>query len=527
MSRFAANIFAGLERAGTGIYRRLAGFTTAPALRNGATSGNVIGSRLQTQAYDVREQMLAGTVYAKYGGYHNDILKALGKPCDYVNSEGETVYQPPITPYYNPVPAIVGCYANALGGRLGEELKLEQPNGDPLDDAVADAIARIWRWSNLDTKLEELTTLAANQGTAGIRIVAEDGDSPRVYLQFDKPSRIKDAEEDTRGNLVNVLLTYQTYYSEQLGIDPQEYAVKELIGKDAHSVLVGNTQQLEPDQLENALGVCPYVLMRHTRRTDDFFGRHAYEGSENAIHGINWALSQLDEAAARAISETIFMTGAGDRPDSLQLGRFTAIYVKLAQGVPQPGLEHIVPQLAIGEMGESIARNVEFLWVRQPELILNSLKILSGTSGETMAHARFSVEAAVMRARRSYEDALIRAIQIGLSAGIMLGLWDLGTGTGTREAADRAYDDGQGPEAFRFADRPALPETPQQQLVKAQASVAEQQAKATLAKSLSGVSGRERLRVQGYSDDDIEQMEEEIAEQDTLPEDEDDEEEVE
>jgi hypothetical protein len=129
------------------------------------------------------------------------------------------------------------------------------------------------------------------------------------------------------------------------------------------------------------------------------------------------------------------------------------------------------------------------------------------------------VEAAVLRARRTYESSVISALQIALSSGVLLGLWDLGTGKGTADAADRAYDDGQGVEAFRFADRPAIAPTPQQQLVTAQASVADKQAKATLAKTAVVVSDRERLRLAGYSDADIEVIESEKAEQDTLAED--------
>jgi hypothetical protein len=515
VSRLLSNFGNGLGRTAQGIYARLfAGYTTSPAARDvggGGASGRE--SRLSKEAYRVRDLMLDGTVYAPRrgtagGGYLWDIQRALGKPCD--------ADAPPILPYYNPVPAVVGCYQNAVGGRLGEELKVEDPNGDPLKRAVEDAIRRVWRWSNLDASLEELTTLVANQGTAGIRVVSEGGPDPRVYLRFDHPGAIADAEEDARGNLVNVLLRYQTYFQENLGDPYTPVEVEELIGKQRHSQLIGGVQQLEADQQRNALGVCPYVVIRHARRTGEFFGRHAYDGSEMPIHGINWGLSQVDEATARAINETVFMAGAGDAPDEMQLGRLTAMYVKLSNGVPAPEMKYIVPQLAIGETGESIVRNVELLYTRQPELILNALKLLSGTSGETLAQVLKPVEAAVLRARRMYESAIVSAVQIALSAGVLLGLWDLGTGTGTADAADRAYDGGQGPEAFRFADRPALPPTPQQMLTTAQASVADKQAKATLAKSAVAVSDRERLRLAGYTDAEIEQIESEKADQDVL-----------
>lgn len=513
MSRLLSNFGNGIVRVGQGIYQRLIGnYATAPVMPNARGMG-ASSSRLVSDAYTVRDRMLEGSIYASRnsGGYLWEIQRVLGKPCD-----GDA---PPIMPYYNPVPAIVGAYQNALGGRLGEELKAETPDGEPLPTAVDDAVSRIWRWSNLDAKLEELTTLVANQGTAGIRIVGEGlGNKGRVYFQFEHPSTIADAEEDARGNLVNVLLRYQIYYSAGLGEPYTPVQVEELIGKERFSRIIDGEETLSAAEQVNTLGVCPYHLMRHARRTGDFFGRHAYEGSELAIHGINWALSQLDEATARAINETVFMAGAGDAPTEITLGRLTAMYVKLAAGVPAPELKYIVPQLAINETGESIARNVEYLYTRQPELILNALKLLSGTSGETLAQVLKPVEAAILRARRMYEASLVSAIQIAESVGIVMGLWNLGTGTGSAEAANRAYDDGQGAEAMRFADRPALSPTVFQKIQQATADQADKQAKINLAVAAKNIpaSDDERLRLAGYSQAEIDTINAEKAAQDIL-----------
>jgi hypothetical protein len=292
--------------------------------------------------------------------------------------------------------------------------------------------------------------------------------------------------------------------------------IEELIGKQRFSQFVDGAQQLEPDQQRNALGICPYVPIRHTRRNGELFGRHAYDGSERAIHGINWGLSQVDEATARAIQTTLFMTGAGDPPDPITLGWLTAIYVKLANGTPPPDMKYITPQLEIGPVGEFITGNIEKLYTRQPELILNALKLLSGTSGETLAQVLKPVEAAVLRARRMYEDSVVRAIQIALSSGVLLGLWNLGTGTGTADAADRAYDDGQGVEAFRFASRPALSPTTAQLIAQATADNADKTAKVALMAQLENVtvlSDAEKLREVGYTDQQIAKIQDEIANQ--------------
>jgi hypothetical protein len=47
------------------------------------------------------------------------------------------------------------------------------------------------------------------------------------------------------------------------------------------SLTVDGDEQLA--DTTNLLGVCPFVLGRHSRRPDEFFGRHAYDGSERPL----------------------------------------------------------------------------------------------------------------------------------------------------------------------------------------------------------------------------------------------------
>jgi len=475
MSRLFTTFTSGLSRAARDAYRRFDGGYTSK--KNNGAEESLTAYGVDNFAY--RESLLRARAYLPSAnkGYREKILTELGRPC-----KGALV------PYYNGFKAVVGVHANALGGSL-DEIGLVTPKDEPLPPVVDDVIHRIARWSNLDGRMQEITTLTANQGTTGIRVVGEDS---RIYLDFDHPRYIADGdvEEDNRGNVINILLKYKMYYQEFLGGDYQEVDVEEWIGKDRFSKLVGGVQQLTPDEQVNRLGVCPYVVMRHDKRKDEVMGVHAYAGSEIPINSINWALSQLDSATARVMSETVLMGGAGEAPDYFKLGGLNVFYTKLAQGVPPPIYESIVPQLAISEVAEVIAQNIDYLKTNQPELVLTDLKLLAGTSGETLAQLKDRAEAAILKSRRNYEDALTRAIQIGMSLGILQGIWDLGTGTGTAEAADRAYDDGQGIEAFRFRKRPALPMSSYQKVEEAKAAHADKGARIDLMAKADGLVDR-------------------------------------
>src|SRR5213076_2172661 len=128
---------------------------------------------------------------------------------------------------------------------------------------------------------------------------------------------------------------------------------------------------------------------------------------------------------ARALSETIFMSGSGPKPLRFPLGRVTVLYAQTAQGVPAPDYKSITPALDFSGVIAAVERDAGYLRERQPELILNALTLLSGLSGETIGQVIKPAETAVLRARALYEDALIRALQIGLSYGVLYGLWNL------------------------------------------------------------------------------------------------------
>jgi hypothetical protein len=125
-------------------------------------------------------------------------------------------------------------------------------------------------------------------------------------------------------------------------------------------------------------------------------------------------------------------------------------------------------------------------------------------------------ESVIERAKAQYEHALKRAMQIALSEGIRIGLWNIGTGTGTAQNAEKAYLDGL--EDFEFAPRMPLPQTVYDKIQSVTAENAQSAAKIDLmakAESVTSLSSSEVLRQGGYNDVEIAKIKAEKSQEDS------------
>lgn len=497
-------------------YQRVVG-NGIGALKSGFTGNSEPSKGAKFNAHsdaDLRDMMLAGTIYRRPidGGALPDALRLIGR-------YGPESNRYTILPHYNPVPSIVSFYRNSFGGRLGNDITFaEKIDGRPIDPRAIEMIGKVWQWSNLDHRADEFTAMAANQGRVGIRIGYSGGQRPRVYLDFDDIRTIQQVDRDDRGNVVNVYLRYFVRQQDAKGV-AQLIEAREVISKDGFSLTYGGEEQLTPEQQENPLGVCPYVICDH-----DPFSRHAYHGSEEAIHAINFAISNLDDSTLAHVWPLIFSTSAAAIPTKLKLGRATLMHSQNVLGQPASTFDPLVPDIDYEQFINQVKARVDFLRERQPQLILNNLSLLSGVSGESLAQCLKPAEAEAYRARTVYEDAIRRALQIAMSVGIVYRVpgFDLGTGTGSAESAERAYADGNGPEAFAFAARSPLPLTVYQQVQQATADQAEAQAKLATATRMKSIGLPDDMvwAASGLSEDQIKKAKTMLRKQVTLPADE-------
>jgi hypothetical protein len=399
------------------------------------------------------------------GGYRQNINAALGNAA-----------AADLSGLYNPVAEVVELYQHVLGGSfLPSDARAteDQPTdiravpGRAAPPELLPALDRIWQWSNIDVGKQQLCRLPALHGTCGLRIVAQNDAAPdrrRVYLKPEHPRCIRDVETDARGNVTDIELQYDMTIG--IGDDQQVITVRERMTKEAIRTyrLVGG--QPTPYDLTtltdggprsayvNALGVVPYVLVQH-HTTGEAFGLNAFYRARDAIDRVNALLTHINTNIFDHVKVDWFMYAEGEPPARIPLQGRNVVYVKARPGGVAPVMAPMVAPLALADSIAKVKLDIELIEDRLPELKAVVGKFLSGQSGETIAQLRRPAEDRLALARASYEDALVRAQQIALSWGVLLGLWDLGTGTGTREAADRAYRSGR--EDHQLNRRPLLP----------------------------------------------------------------------
>lgn len=366
---------------------------------------------------------------------------------------------------YNPVASVVDLYLHVFDGAFGDEIRVE-PLG-VATTALIDAIEQLWKWSNLTIEKQPLCRFAATHGTVGLRIVARNDADParrRVWIKPEHPRTIRDVELDERGNVEAIQLEYDLTIG--LAEDAQTICIREELDKvefRTYRMVGGNPVPFDLTTMEangpnaryeNALGVVPYVLLRH-EYNGEMFGRNAWYKARSPIDRLNALLSHIDVQIHRHVKAKWFIAASGSAPASIDLDDLSVAYVDTRNTTSTPLVQPLVAPLDLSGAIAEAKLQMDVTEDMLPELKATQGKFLSGQSGETIAELRKPAEERIALARANYEDALLRGQQIAVSWGILLGLWDVGTGMGTREAADAAFQGGY--EDHRFNTRPMLP----------------------------------------------------------------------
>lgn len=413
--------------------------------------------------------------YARWDSYYENTIydqTSAGGWRDELNQELGGAACADLDGLYNPVRTAVNLYLHVFGGAFGDEITIE-PEGKATQ-ALVDAIGLVWKASNMTIARQSLCRIAARSGLAGIRIVA-DPDRRHVYLKIEHPRIIRDVQLDQRGNVTAIQLEYDITIG--LAEAATVITIREEMTKAAFKTwrvdsptLGGDSPSLVPYDMTtmtdngpraviiNTLGVVPYVLCYHEQSQDDDWGLNCFSHATRAIDRLNAQISHVDIQIHRTVKSKWLVAAAGQPPQEFDMSDMTIVYIDTSG---QPGTPEVQPMIAPLDLSGALAQSQHQLALiedRLPELKATQGRFLAGQSGETIAELRKPAEEAILLARGNYEDSMIRAQQIAVSWGILLGFWNVGTGSGTREAADRAYRDGF--EDHKFNKRPAMTTEP-------------------------------------------------------------------
>lgn len=423
-------------------------------------------------------------IYAVYDQYYDSTIynrNTDGGQRDGINEELGNAAATDLASLYNPVAEVVDLYLKIFAGAFGDEITIT-PTGDG-GQALIDAIGQVWKWSNLTTEKRQLCRLPATHGLCGIRIVGRDDPDPsrrRVYLKAEHPSTIRDMILDDRGNVEEIQLEYDI--TAGLAEEAQTITIREQLSKTRIRTWRTDLTTVEPFDVQafiadgmpanrisaydggpgadypNPLGVTPYVICYYDKG-NDIWGRNAWARARGPIDRLNALMSHIDIQIHEHVRVAWLVAASGAAPAEFDLSGRKVIYVNTANGASVPTVQALVSNLSLQDATAQARFQLEAIEDKLPELKATAGRFLSGQSGETVAELRKPAEDRIQAARDLAEDALIRAQQIAVSWGVMLGIFDLGTGSGDRAAADRAYREGY--EDHKFNKRPLLNDLPQ------------------------------------------------------------------
>lgn len=483
------------------LYRIVSPLITAANLARQAF-GNWIGADEQQTTIDERRSLYE-YLWNCYANTCYDRIHFKGS-LDYVNETLGDAAAGDLAGIFNPVERIVETHVNnVFNGSFGDEIQVAPTISSlvtkrNVNQAILDPLEKIIEWSNLNIEKQSLVRWGGIFGSVGIRIVARVGnDYPndriedrRVYLQIEHAGSVLEQMQDTRGNVSQVV----TEHTRRDGtLDPMNlsrgvdtFRVRTLMTKQEFATFrrregaygwAGGEDFVPYDEIndkvngkfaryKNALGVCPFVIAHH-RKIGGLWGAWAFFGQMRKIDILNALVAHINRQIFRHVNATYLISGKGRPPKELDFTGGSFLYHrKRADDTTKLDMQPLVTNLSLSDAISQAKFILGELRDSMPELKATDGDYLSNQSGETVANLRLPAEQMILSSRALYEDALIRAMQIALSYGVMLGIWHRPFKVmPTREGAEQLFRNGDFD--FRFNNRAALPITERERLERA------------------------------------------------------------
>jgi hypothetical protein len=488
-----------IERFGGAVERfgqRLAGKPTSASAAIGTVFGASSHDRLAQ--YRLREMLYDNEEWlpTSRGGQLENILQGeLGKSPDACRGVQ-------VPGYIFPFARIVDAHQRLIPGVWGDGVKIAptfrgRPVHPKLLDATVDPVGTTWKNSHLNTEKSSLLYMGPNYGTVGLRAVYEPADRPedrRVSVHLIHPGTIAAYRRNLRGNV-----TYIRLESVEEDPDGSTHRIVEVMTEESFSRTRDGIEKLTPAQRRNPFPWVPVVVILHKSKTPgQLFGDHCYRGLERPVMGVNWSLANLLRSADQYAFAQVFMAAEGDAPVRVVLGNNVVLYNKLSKDGPRPEVQLLVPDIDFAGALSVIQEVRQEMRNSYPLMAMTEMKDLANQSGESKRQSMLAAKAILENVRPNYIDPVVQVMGMCHAYGILNSIpaYDVGTGLGTVDAADRAHGGGTGPAAFDLLLDDVIAETPDDAIVNTTSRYAEIEKKIAIAGDVMGE--RERLRLVGY-----------------------------
>jgi len=417
---------------------------------------------------------LAGSAYAAnrlqrydmaWGFYSNTVYDNLAAYLAATYPSGSQLYRY-TKGLRNPVPSWCEFYVtNTWGGVL--DLMAgdggEKPSALPIltdNDALRPAIAKLWQWSNWNSKRNLATLYSAAMGDAFIVVV----DSPaagKAYMQVRRPSEFTDLEWDDFGHIKQATMEYKA--EDERGV---AYTYKQVIEHPAvwggaftrYSTYKDNRPFAYPENVQDGQATwqwqVPYdfVPVVHIPFKDigEGWGALGYSATLHKIDAANALASLLHAQVGKTVNPAYVAYGvqAGNvTVDSTQQDEIPILYINKPPS--EAKLEPLVSEIDLAGALALLDSQLADIARDLPELRMSEA-MRSGLSGEALGRAFSDVAARVEAVRANHDSGLVRAQQMAIAI----------AGASGYDAAFRGFDLNSyraGRLDHGIGDRPILP----------------------------------------------------------------------
>lgn len=371
----------------------------------------------------------------------------------------------------NPVGRYVDFYvANVWGGLLDGDAGngQEQASALPIvtdDDALRAAIAKVWQWSNWNSKRGLATLYSTTLGDVFLKVV--DRPRPgRAYLSVRWPGEVTDVDWDDFGHVKSITFEYRV--EEDGGYDYREVIEHPQVTgeKTTRFRTFKNGRPWAFPENADAAGTplaewtAPYdfVPVVHIPWQDvgQGWGAVGFVKTLRKIDAANALASQIADQVGKLLNTPLVAYGiqAGDVSFQNSPDGVPVMYVNRSRN--EAGVEPLIGDLNIEHGLQALNAQLDDIQQDLPELRLSEA-LRSGMSGEALGRAFSDVLAQIQSVRANHDSGLVRAQQMAVAIAGESGYATEFSGFNLKSFAQGKLD-------HAIGSRPVLPRSSEEEL---------------------------------------------------------------